>query len=331
MLLALSVMGSQGVELGPIAYKVFDKRGGSIGRLESNDWTLPDPERFVSTHHATVAYEEGAWRLADVSTNGTFLNAPDRPVNRGQPVALRDGDRIFIGGYEILVQLVDIDEPPDPAPVSAQAAGAAAPIRSATPDAVAPARTVMPDATAPTRADMPDAQTLEIILRTVVQGLIGVLQTRAQVKNQFRMSMTSIKPVENNPLKFSRTAQDALHCLFTETNPGYLPPTESFREAFEDIGFHQLAMLAGVRGAFNAMLASFHPDRLEAQYAKRLRRASFVSVFGRLRYWAMYRAQFEEIEADPEAHFQLLFGEEFARAYADQLQSLQAARQRSGR
>ena len=160
---------------------------------------------------------------------------------------------------------------------------------------------------------------------------MGVLQSRAEIKSQFRMSMTSIRPVENNPLKFSRTAEDALQSLFTQQNPGYMTAAEAFREAFDDISFHQVAMLAGVRGAYNAMLASLHPDRLEARYARRLKRASFVSLFGRLRYWAMYRAQFEEIESDPEAHFQNLFGEEFARTYAEQLQSLQAARRQGAR
>ena len=43
MMLALSVLGPQGADLGPLAYKVFDQRGGSIGRQEGNDWTLPDP------------------------------------------------------------------------------------------------------------------------------------------------------------------------------------------------------------------------------------------------------------------------------------------------
>ncbi len=291
MLLALSVLGPQGADLGSLAYKVFDHRGGSIGRQEGNDWTLPDPDRFLSTRHATVAFESGVWRLTDVSTNGTYINDPERAVSREEPLTLREGDRLFIGGYEILVQLIEVEAP---------SAGAS-----------------------PSPAE---AQSLDVILRTVVQGLMGVLQSRAEIKSQFRMSMTSIRPVENNPLKFSRTAEDALQSLFTQANPGYMTATEAFREAFDDIAFHQIAMLAGVRGAYNAMLAGMHPDKLEARYARRLKRASFVSLFGRLRYWAMYRAQFEEIESDPEAHFQDLFGEEFARTYAEQLQSLQAAR-----
>jgi predicted component of type VI protein secretion system len=302
MLLALSVLGPQGAELGPLAYKVFDDRGGSIGRQgndqEGNDWILPDPDRFLSTRHATVSFENGTWRLRDVSTNGTYINDPEQAVSRDEPMVLREGDHLFIGGYEILVQLIELEAP---------ATSEGAP------------------------ANPPDAPALDVILRTVVQGLMAVLQSRAEIKSQFRMSMTSVRPVENNPLKLSRTAEDALQRLFGEGNPGYMTATEAFREAFDDISFHQVAMLAGVRGAYNAMLASLHPDKLEARYARRLKRASFVSLFGRLRYWSMYRAQFEEIESDPEAHFQNLFGEEFARTYAEQLQLLQAARRQGAR
>ena len=299
MLLALSVLGPQGADLGPLGYKIFDHRGGSIGRQEGNDWTLPDPDRFMSTRHATVSFENGTWRLADVSTNGTYINDPEQAVSRDEPLALRDGDHLFIGAYEVLVQLIEVDAPSEGAPA-------------------------IP-------ANPADARTLDVILRTVVQGLMGVLQSRAEIKSQFRMSMTNIRPVENNPLKFSRTAEDALQSLFAQVNPGYMTAPEAFREAFDDISFHQVAMLAGVRGAYNAMLASLHPKQLEARYARRLKRASFVSLFGRLRYWSMYRAQFEEFDSDPEAHFQNLFGEEFARTYAEQLQSLQAARRQVAR
>jgi predicted component of type VI protein secretion system len=38
----------------------------------------------------------------------------------------------------------------------------------------------------------------------------------------------------------------------------------------------------------------------------------------------MYREQFEEIDQDREAHFQLLFGEAFALAYNEHLRKLSA-------
>ncbi|MHB8813474.1 MAG: type VI secretion system-associated FHA domain protein TagH, partial [Steroidobacteraceae bacterium] len=136
MLLALSVISGQGASLGSSAFKVFDERGGSIGRIDSNDWALPDPERFVSSRHAVVRFQDGAFCLEDVSSNGTFLNGPDRAVSRSEPVRLKDGDRLFIGDYEIMVQLIEDRAPAagnGPAPIQAPPPAASVPLETVDP------------------------------------------------------------------------------------------------------------------------------------------------------------------------------------------------------
>jgi len=110
MLLALSIVSQQGGELGAAAYKVFDERGGSIGRLSGNDWVLPDAQNFVSSRHARVSAANGTFYLEDTSSNGTFINSPAQAMSREQPQALADGDHLYIGDYEIVVQIID-DEP----------------------------------------------------------------------------------------------------------------------------------------------------------------------------------------------------------------------------
>ena len=106
MLLALSIVSEQGASLGPSSYKVFDERGGSIGRIAGNDWVLPDAQNFVSSRHARVSANAGAFYLEDTSSNGTFINAPDQLASRTELQKLSDGDRLFIGDYEIIVQLI---------------------------------------------------------------------------------------------------------------------------------------------------------------------------------------------------------------------------------
>jgi type VI secretion system FHA domain protein len=407
MLLALSIISSQGASLGPTAYKVFDQRGGSIGRIEGNDWVLPDAEKFVSSRHAQIRWIAGAFYLEDVSSNGTFINAPDRPVSRTQPMQLRDGDRLFIGDYEVIVQLIGGAEavataagaapadagahglglgtvdplavlggarsetpaavvppaapppataiapriPDDWQPTALKAPGGTPaqapllPMAAATSGAPAAAATSGAPAAAaaapaqpggniaelltalgldPSRVEPSIQQQLGGILRLAVEGLVEALKTRAQVKNTFRMPMTNIKPVENNPLKFSMNVQDAVFNLFVKRNPGYLGAVEAFEEGFQDIQFHQAAVLAGVRAAFNSMLGKFHPDHLEEQYERKVKRSGVLGLGGRSKYWELYRGQFEEIDRDREAHFQLLFGEEFAKAYNEHLQKLAA-------
>jgi len=79
----------------------------SIGRGAGNDWVLPDPERFLSNRHCLLAYRSGGWQIADLSTNGTYLNGEAEPIGHGQPRDLRDGDRLRLGAYEIELRIAE--------------------------------------------------------------------------------------------------------------------------------------------------------------------------------------------------------------------------------
>ena len=153
---------------------------------------------------------------------------------------------------------------------------------------------------------------------------MDVLRTREQIKNEFRMRMTTFKSTDNNPLKFSANVDDALHNLLVKRNSAYLGPAEAFEDAFADVRHHQMAMLAGVRVAFNAMMADFDPERLQETFDRQLKKGSLLSAPARLRYWELYRDKFHDMVKDPETNFRELFGDEFARAYEEQLESLKA-------
>jgi type VI secretion system protein ImpI len=166
------------------------------------------------------------------------------------------------------------------------------------------------------------------ILRVVVSGVMDVMQSRQQIKDEFRIPMTRVRPAENNPLKFSVNVDDALHNLLVKRNPAYLEPVDAFEDAFADLRNHQIAMLAGMRVAFESMLAEFDPDRLQQEFDRQLNKGL---VPAKLRYWDLYRERRHDIVKDPEASFRRLFGEEFARAYEDQLKQLKAQERSAGR
>jgi type VI secretion system FHA domain protein len=170
------------------------------------------------------------------------------------------------------------------------------------------------------------AQHLGQILRVVVSGLIDVLHSRQRIKEEFRMRQTIFRPVDNNPLKFSANVDDALHNLLVKRNAAYLGPVDAFSDAFDDLRDHQLAMLAGMRVAFEAMLADFDPERLQAEFDRQIGKVSLPLMPAKLRYWDLYREKREAIKKDPEAAFTRLFGEEFARAYEEQFRELRAQR-----
>jgi type VI secretion system protein ImpI len=165
---------------------------------------------------------------------------------------------------------------------------------------------------------------LDTIFRIVVDGVMDVLRARAEIKNTFRLPVTLIQRSENNPLKFAPTADEALQKLLSPPNGAFLSGTDAFQDAFDDIRCHQMAMLAGVRAGFEAVLAHFNPDRLE-QEVDGSKRSAFG---GKGRYWERYRENFEGLARDPDECFRRLFGDEFARAYEEQLARLKSARVR---
>lgn len=84
---------------------VFDSVGGNIGRSTDNDWVLPDPQRFVSAHHARIHFRDGLYVLEDTSTNGVFINDDDRPIARRGAHVLQNGDILRFGEYQVVAMV----------------------------------------------------------------------------------------------------------------------------------------------------------------------------------------------------------------------------------
>ena len=122
MALKLRVISDHYKALGKRSSRLFGVTGGRIGRAQDNDWILPDPDRYVSSHHCKVDFRAGQWVLEDTSTNGVFINGSDTPASIEGAYALQDGDRLRLGDYEILVSIDERNdfpsgrERPDAAP-----------------------------------------------------------------------------------------------------------------------------------------------------------------------------------------------------------------------
>jgi type VI secretion system protein len=105
MALKLRVISDHYKALGKRSSRLFGVTGGKIGRAQDNDWILPDPDRYVSSHHCKVEFRAGQWVLEDTSTNGVFINGSDTPASVEGAYALQDGDRLRLGDYEVLVSI----------------------------------------------------------------------------------------------------------------------------------------------------------------------------------------------------------------------------------
>jgi len=176
----------------------------------------------------------------------------------------------------------------------------------------------------PARVPPETSAELGSILRSVVQGLIEVLRARSEIKSEFRMPVTQVKVSENNPLKFAANAEDALGNLLGRRNPAYLGPREAFDDALNDVRFHQLAMLAGVRAGFDNLLNRFDPAQLQETFERQGKRGGLFG--GKSTHWERYTERYQEMANDRDETFRRLFGEEFARAYEQQLSVLKRGR-----
>jgi len=168
-------------------------------------------------------------------------------------------------------------------------------------------------------------QELGQVFRVVVQGVMEVLRARSEIKSQFRLPMTRMQAKENNPLKFSPNVESVLHTLLVQRNPGYLTTVEAFEEAFEDIRNHQMAVLEGLRVAFNSMLEAFDPQELQKEFDEGGKRGGLLGRAGaKSKYWDLYAERFERLGRDSDDTFRRLFGDVFAQAYDRQLERLKS-------
>ena len=105
---------------GPLEFSAV-ARGFEVGRDSAMDWTLPDPNRHISSRHFEISFRDGQFWLNDISTNGTFIYGASMRVS--SPLALTHNERLQVGQYIIRVLLVDpaapaFAPPPLAAPVS---------------------------------------------------------------------------------------------------------------------------------------------------------------------------------------------------------------------
>ncbi|WP_208452621.1 type VI secretion system-associated FHA domain protein TagH [Burkholderia gladioli] len=170
----------------------------------------------------------------------------------------------------------------------------------------------------------PASAELTAMFEIAVDAMMDVLRARAELKNSFRLPATLIQRSENNPLKFAPTAREAVRRLLAQPDSGFLAGSAALADAADDIRNHQMAMLAGVRSAFESLLAQFDPARIEQESEGGGRRLSLGG--NRPRHWERYKEQFEALTRNPDECFRRLFGDEFARAYEEQLARLKKRR-----
>lgn len=166
------------------------------------------------------------------------------------------------------------------------------------------------------------AEELGLLIKHFSQGIVDTLATRTMVKSEFRLQQTMIRPADNNPFKFSPTGSEALKIMLMGDSQAYLDANDAVIESFKDIQAHQLAMLSGIKAAFNQFLARFEPGKLAQDFDRHPNHSKGFLARQTTDYWKEYEDFYQDIAQKMEDQFQDLFSHEFGYAYEEQLGKL---------
>jgi len=168
-------------------------------------------------------------------------------------------------------------------------------------------------------------QLIGALLRTAIDGTLGLLAARSIAKRELGANLTLPQSRENNPLKFSPDADAALGHLLGPPQRGFISPLAALRDAFEDLRLHEVAVLAGMRAALEAVLARFDPQMLESRLAAKGMWDNLLPVNHKAKLWERYAEQHAEIMREIEDDFDSIFGHAFIQAYEAQVARLAKA------
>jgi FHA domain-containing protein len=333
-MMSIRVVSRAGEALATPLAATFGPAGGDIGRADGCTLVLPDPERRISRRHALVGWRDGRPFIRQLGF-GVAVELDGLPLDADAERPLDDGSEIRIGPYLLRAHetvAVDLPLATEPGPAAAvdlvlddpQPPPQAAPHAAALPPTALQAATLhalydglgvaMPAVPSPEQARLVGS-----LLRAAIGGALELLAARNIAKRELGASPTLLQVRQNNPLKFSPDADVALGHLLGPPQRGFTAPLAAVNDAFEDLRAHEMAVLAGMRAALDAVLARFDPAALEQRLATKAVWESVMPAARKARLWERYQEQYGQILRDIEGDFDSLFGRAFLDAYQAQL------------
>jgi FHA domain-containing protein len=164
------------------------------------------------------------------------------------------------------------------------------------------------------------------LLREAAAGTIDLLTARAVFKRELRAQGTMIVTRNNNPLKFSPSAEVALQHLLAPPARGFMPAAQAMRDAYDDLRAHQIGFLAGMQAALEGVLSRFDPAELEKRLTERSMLHTVLPASRKARMWEVFVEHYGRIRAEAGDDFHTLFGAAFLKAYEAQIDRLHEER-----
>jgi type VI secretion system protein ImpI len=108
------------------------------------------------------------------------------------------------------------------------------------------------------------AEEIGLVVRLTVQNLAQMLSSRAESKTLMRSSSrTMVRAIENNPLKFTDSIEEALSIMFGRPTRQYLDARATIENSFSDLKTHQVLTCCAIRDALDTLFEELAPDRID--------------------------------------------------------------------
>jgi len=351
-MIAIRIVSRAGVAIPESPAASFGEAGGLIGRGEDCQLVLPDAERHISRRQVRISCSNGRYFMrvlsdsTDVKADGAAV-----PVDVDHPIAA--GSQIQIGPYLLQVVSSSLGTGAvreldlvlgEPTGESAQVAGAGAAVARPAAELAGPGAPPADPAhdllaslyaglgrPVPSHLDERQVRLVGELLRASVQGLLALLAVRSIAKRELGADPTLPQIRENNQLKFSPDVDTALAHLLGPPHRGFLGPRAAMDNAFDDLRAHEVALLAGMRAAVDAVLTRFDPQVLKQRLAPKAKWQQLLPAARKAELWESYEQGYAQIVEEIEGDFDSLFNRAFLKAYQEQLAQLAPGAASAGR
>jgi len=170
-------------------------------------------------------------------------------------------------------------------------------------------------ATLPGQGTPEEMEALGRRFRSLVEGLMVMMRTRAKEKQNARVAQTLIGNADVNPLKFLASTDDVLAALVTARGAGYLGPDEAITAAFRDLADHQMRSWVAMQTALRQMIDRFDPAAVEREMVDTGLLQSLLSGGRSANLWRLYTERYKDIARSAEDRFLGEVGASFRDAY----------------
>lgn len=139
------------------------------------------------------------------------------------------------------------------------------------------------------------AEEVGALLRLNAENVKQLLAARTESKRAVKAAnQTTVQALDNNPLKFSPTVDDALRIMFGPPSRGYLGAHRAMDASFKDLKTHQVKTYAAMQNALRLLTDGLSPEGIEALDEKDHGLGALLSS-RKARLWDIYTTRWNAI------------------------------------